>query len=181
MESKLTHLQKWLAANTGKTERDWLFEVRCIDDTQRQKLTEILEVCDRKGVEYVICYPVKAVYDSNGEVSSVDYPPLSKEDDSKHDSVLYGDAIFFDVAFQKPNELIYVFDMDTPDCVYDFDTKYARDAALRYLTWKIKDSKEIGTPAYNLAHELNRQDSSFALCEDFIDWRSPEFYYYLKA
>lgn len=51
-------MNQWLESNPGKTERDWLLEVMCTTDTQRETLMELLECCDACGMTYEICHEV---------------------------------------------------------------------------------------------------------------------------
>lgn len=51
-------MNQWLESNPGKTERDWLIEVRCTTNTQREALKELLECCDACGIKYEICHEV---------------------------------------------------------------------------------------------------------------------------
>ncbi|MDE7420557.1 MAG: DUF285 domain-containing protein [Muribaculaceae bacterium] len=56
--SKKKAINQWLASNPGKTERDWLLDVRCTTDTQREALLELLECCDACGMKYEVCHEV---------------------------------------------------------------------------------------------------------------------------
>lgn len=44
--SKYESMRAWLVENEGKTERDWLLEVRCTDDRQREELKEFFAWVD---------------------------------------------------------------------------------------------------------------------------------------
>lgn len=180
MENKLQQMLTWLRENPGKTERDWLLEVRCLDEVQRQRITEILDLCDEKGIHYAICYPIKVdLCDSEHrscgkEVRFVDIPVVYVPSEALHNERRYGDAIHFDIAIDG-FEGISVFDMDAPDSIYaDYNPKRPWEAAWRYLKWKIPGSKEIGTIEYYIASAIyDKRLLYFRDC--FMDWRSPKF------
>lgn len=56
--SKKEAMNQWLRSNPGKTERDWLLDVRCTTDTQREALLELLECCYACGMKYEVCHEV---------------------------------------------------------------------------------------------------------------------------
>lgn len=53
-KNKFEAMQEWLAQNPGKTDRDWLLDVRCTDDN-RCAMRYLLEQLDKAKADYGIC------------------------------------------------------------------------------------------------------------------------------
>lgn len=47
-------MEEWLTQNPDKTAKDWLLEVRCTNDKQREQLDTLLQGMRQRGVDYAI-------------------------------------------------------------------------------------------------------------------------------
>ena len=139
--NKIKELNDWLDANPNKTDRDWLLEVRCKGEQQREDLKKLFAWIDeansnpdeRKHVKLNICpYPLTVTglhTMPEGSHPGVDAPgwgePLENVD------------IFFDFRIDN-----FYYDLETPEHIYDFQAN-PRDLTstlrtLKYFEWKAK-------------------------------------------
>lgn len=137
-DSKITALNKWLESNPGKTDRDWLLEVRCKDEPQRQDLKKLFDWVDEsekagKHINLVIAPPEDYVDILDGVPAFIDYP------EAKHRKVFFEfDFILTDLPY----------DLDAPESIYNHDRdRHVRD----YLKWK---AKELGVENTNFVGQV---------------------------
>lgn len=122
-ESKRRALSEWLKSNPGKTSRDWLLEVRCKDEKQRQDLKNFFRFLDE-----------------NNQGQSLYIAPAP-------DSYAIMDNVGYGCDFPlEPHRRISVecdfkfglqYDLNAPDDVYqNEDDARSTDSSWRYLRWK---------------------------------------------
>lgn len=56
---KNRELQQWLAANPGKTEKDYLLEIRCPNDDTRLAVKKLLEALEEHGIKFGLFVELK--------------------------------------------------------------------------------------------------------------------------
>lgn len=134
-KTKQEMMAKWLDANPGKTERDWLLEVRCKDDAQREELKALFERVDaNKYAELKVC-PLKDYVPLNGlhVIYSTDNLP---ETDSK--------LVEYDFKVGR-----FKYDLDAPDEVFIVkDPKRPQLVTFEFYRWK---GKQLGVDPYSFA------------------------------
>ncbi|MCM1005570.1 MAG: hypothetical protein NC402_04660 [Prevotella sp.] len=52
---KRKEMTDWLKANPGKSKRDWLLEVRCNSNADREAMAYLLDKLDKADIKYGIC------------------------------------------------------------------------------------------------------------------------------
>lgn len=104
--TKSEQLRQWLEANPGKTDRDWLLEERCPDDSQREQFKEFLQFCDDNNIKLLI---PSLEYDVEGNVVQFDF------------------MIFNFGSY---------YDLDTPDSLYTGKWGYNEQGWFPFLIWK---------------------------------------------
>lgn len=57
--SKLEAVKAWLDANPGKTQKDYLLDVRCPDDATRKAVMSLLDTLDANNIQYGIFTELK--------------------------------------------------------------------------------------------------------------------------
>lgn len=83
-------MRDWLEANPGKCDRDWLLEVRCNSDAQREAMRELIQDCDEFGVEYDIAYSID-LRKEFADFCERKYEDLSIEDQAEINKYLFDD------------------------------------------------------------------------------------------
>lgn len=149
---------KWLDANPGKEKTDWLLEVRCKDDRQREEFKEFLEkirgcghsgdleVAPQEWLDNVcVCIP--------GHPKCVRTLEQSEGDDI---------CVEFDFRYGR-----YFFDLDTPDSIFDnVDPQRPQHIAIDYLEWK---ASQLGLENTTFVMEARERFSVFKW--SFRHWR----------
>ncbi len=122
-QTKHDAMRSWLEANPGKTERDWLIEVRCHDDAQREELKALFERVDStQFCDLEVC-PVEDYVHLNGDhvIYSTDNLP---ETESK----------LVDYDFRVNG---FLYDLDAPDEVYVVtDPERPYEVTRKFFRWK---------------------------------------------
>ena len=149
MKTKHELMTEWLDANPGKTERDWLIDVRCPVNRGAQ-LREVLDLCDKANIEYEIPGEVHLIipeYDRDADKNVyAAYNNSLRRDMLKLKE--YGiESIFFDIIFNKR----YPYDMDYPEELFDSSAKFY------VVSMNISDWKALQTmPEEKWESEENR-------------------------
>ncbi len=129
-KTKAEILSKWLNANPDKSERDWLLEVRCRDDRQREELLALFDRVDANPIFDLEVCPVEDYAPLNG-----DHVIYSTEKDTLPET---GSALV-EYDFRVGS---FMYDLAAPDDVYVIDDpKRPWMAAWKFLRWK---GKQIG-------------------------------------
>lgn len=116
-------MTEWLDANPEKTERDWLLEVRCKDNAQREELKELFERVDAITYAHLEVCPLGDYIPLNGDhvIYSTDNLP---ETDSKLREYDFGVGGF-------------MYDLDAPDEIYVVsDPKRPWLVTFEFFRWK---------------------------------------------
>lgn len=170
MSSKHQQLQDWLAANPGKTNRDWLLEARCTNDGDREAMSRLLDTLDKGGVKYGIC--VKR----DNHYAKYQFTPLSEIAE-----------VYFDVLIAPGvGKNSYLLEMDMPDEVLDQLTWNAKrtenipEVAFRWLLGKWAPDFDINTLDEKQYHKLMWEDMGSLLgpfigMRGFPNWKEADF------
>lgn len=124
---KRREMNEWLDANPEKSGRDWLLEVRCSDDAQREELKALFERVDAsKHSQLDICpledwYPVHLVENGPAHVIFIG------ETMSKDDTVEVG----YDFRVGG-----FYYDLDAHKALYDKDPDWPAAPVYRFFEWK---------------------------------------------
>ena len=106
--SKCEAMKAWLEEHEGKTQRDWLLEVRCPDETTRAAAAHLLDTLEKGNVNYGICVEVKNF------TAKYQLAPMSEVE-----------SIVFDlmIAPGDVGHCCYLFEMDMPNALLGQLTK----------------------------------------------------------
>ena len=121
-QTKAEEMAAWLEVNPGKTERDWLLEVRC-PVNRRAQLREVLDLCDKANIEYKIPGAVRLVipeYDEDADKNVYAAANNSLRRDMLKLKEKGAEDIFFDIIFNNT----YPYDMDYPEELFNPQSKY---------------------------------------------------------
>lgn len=163
--SKRDAMKAWLAANQGKTQRDWLLEVRCQDDVTRQAALRLLNALDKANVEYSICQE-HINYHTKYQKS----PMLDVE------SIVFDLVITPELRGQN-----YIIEMDMPDQILGKTSVNARGEEIpeEAYNWLLKqwfpdfETSSVDEKHY---HKLMWEDMAGWIGQYKIpDWKSPDF------
>lgn len=91
-------LTRWLSENPGKTNRDWLLEVRCPNQQTKEAMTYLLDTLDQAGVKYGVCVKVVNYYT---EYVAEPFKSITEA--------------YFDVMIEGGNKNAYLIEADMPD------------------------------------------------------------------
>lgn len=121
---------EWLESNPGKEGTDWLLEVRCKDDRQREEFKDFLDRV-KAGVRSVDFQVAPEDSVPNVQVRIPGQPNFIRTSEQVDDDGGYVDANF-DFVYCG-----YHFDLDAPDSLFEnIDSKSPAQAGWKYLEWK---------------------------------------------
>lgn len=119
--NKREAMKAWLEENKGKTERDWLLEVRCPDERTRTAAAHLLDTLEKGNVNYGICVELK------NHIAQYMQAPMSDVE-----------SIVFDLMI-APGDVArcsYIFEMDMPDAILGQLTENKRGDAIPEEAYK---------------------------------------------
>lgn len=136
----------WLKANPGKTERNWLLEVRCQTNSQRDKLKALFNRIDESG------FPDFRIVARGNFIEIHDTPanwPAFVESSAFTENNRRSVYVEFDFVFGG-----VCYDLDTPNSVYEAD----RYRMIReFFSWK---AKQMGLQNTNFVYACREYYSS---------------------
>lgn len=166
--TKFEQMKAWLAVNPGKTERDWLLEVRCLNEADRQAMDRLLTTLDNGGVKYGICVAQTIFYPNN------QHKPLDTIKEVQWD-VMIAPGV---------GKNSYAIEADMPDEVLGVQTKngecdIAPIAAYKWLLKNWVPDFDIEALDKLEAHKLlwsgMRFVDSINGTRGFVNWKDPDF------
>ena len=141
--SQKEEMTAWLEANPGKTERDWLIDVRCKDDEERKALADLIDNCEYAGIK---CYPVTVnLLDELDEFCN----SIPDEEDAKKFKTIFSEFL------KKGNATAASFDLYFPSKHWAINIGSELQDALSLISksksysyfWEINSSENIALHA----------------------------------
>lgn len=127
--------REWMEYNPGKTERDWLIEERCINNTQRADLKRLFDWADLNHRIIKVCPTVGLIKDPNGPYHQVVRTNHSRRGVIR--DLIHGEnthiihpIIGIKADFQVIGTYDLYYDLDAPDNVFE------QSKPDLYLNWK---------------------------------------------
>lgn len=152
-QTKREVMTVWLEEHPGRSERDWLLEVRCVSDEQRKELKALFErVAATPHCELEVC-PLEEYVSVNGV--HVIYPT---------DKLPETESKLVDYDFRVNG---FLYDLDTPEDVYVVaDLKRHGVATWNFFRWK---GRQIGVDSESFAKWA--WHDNIPMQSDYKHWR----------
>ncbi|MCM1140733.1 MAG: hypothetical protein NC453_19355 [Muribaculum sp.] len=151
---KRKEMTDWLEANPGKSKRDWLLEVRCNSDVQREDLRALFARIDENNYPDFYILPLAhriTIYDCEAG-----YPDAVKTDNLQNERNV---KVEFDFKFGG-----WYYDLDTPEEIYKAD-RY--QMIWEFFRWK---AQQMGLQDTTMVYECQQYYSQMR--DGWSHWRN---------